>query len=45
MSTSPDDTQRELEQRALKNVRGLVDKIEAGERAEKRTQRDRKSVV
>lgn len=39
MSTSPDDTQRELEQRALRNVRGLVDKIEARDNAERRTQR------
>ena len=39
MSTSPHDAQRELEQRALRNVRGLVDKIEAGEHAERRTQR------
>lgn len=39
MSTSPDDAQRQLEQRALRNVRGLVEKIEAGEHAEKRTQR------
>jgi hypothetical protein len=39
MSASPDDAQRELEQRALRNVRGLVDKIEAGENAERRTQR------
>ncbi|MGZ5032601.1 MAG: hypothetical protein ACXWAC_05340 [Usitatibacter sp.] len=38
MSTSPDDAQRELERRALRNVRGLVDKIEAGESAERRTQ-------
>ena len=36
-----DDAQRELEQRALRNVRGLVDKIEnedqLGRRAQKRT--------
>ena len=28
-----DDAQRVLEQKALQNVRGLVDKIEAGDRA------------
>lgn len=39
MSGSHDDAQRELEQRALRNVRGLVDKIEAGESTERRTQR------
>jgi flagellar basal body-associated protein FliL len=29
MATNNDDAQRELEQKALRNVRGLVDKIEA----------------
>jgi hypothetical protein len=29
MATNDDDAQRELEQKALRNVRGLVDKIEA----------------
>ena len=38
MSTHSDDAQRELEQRALKNVRGLVDRIEASEVTERRTQ-------
>lgn len=39
MSTNSDETQRELERRALRNVRGLVDRIEASESAERRTQR------
>ena len=40
MSTlPPDDTQRELEQRALRNVRGLVDKMEDLEAHDSRTQR------
>ena len=33
------DTQRELEQRALRNVRGLVDKIEDYDAHDSRTQR------
>ena len=37
--TSPHDAQRELEQRALRNVRGLVDKVEGQEDAEKRAGR------
>ena len=38
--TSPDDeTQRELEQRALRNVRGLVDKVESQDQADKRSER------
>ena len=39
MSSHSDDAQRELERRALKNVRGLVDKMEASETADRRTQR------
>jgi hypothetical protein len=39
MSTPPDDTQRELEQRALRNVRGLVDKVENQDLADKRSER------
>lgn len=39
MSTPSNDAQRELEQRALRNVRGLVDKIEDAERLEGRAQR------
>lgn len=40
MSTGPqDETQRELEQRALRNVRGLVDKMEHLEAHDSRTQR------
>ncbi|HUL57026.1 MAG TPA: hypothetical protein VLT60_08505 [Usitatibacter sp.] len=34
-----DDIQRELEQRALRNVRGLVDRIEDQEALDKRTQK------
>ena len=33
-----DDAQRELEQRALRNVRGLVDRIEDDEKLSRRTQ-------
>ena len=32
MSTNGDDAQRDLEKKALRNVRGLVDKIEAEDR-------------
>jgi hypothetical protein len=32
----PDDAQRALEQRALRNVRSLVDKLETGERRDAR---------
>ena len=34
-----DDIQRELEQRALRNVRGLVDKIEDQDALDKRAQK------
>ena len=34
-----DDTRREMEQRALRNVRGLVDKIEHDDKADRRSQR------
>lgn len=36
---SADDAQRELEQRALRNVRGLVERIEEDDVADRRTQR------
>ena len=40
MSTpSSDEAQRELEQRALRNVRNLVDKIDAGEEHDARVQK------
>ena len=39
MNNSTDEAQRELEQRALRNVRNLVDKIDATEEADARTQR------
>ena len=35
----PHDAQRELEQRALRNVRGLVDKIEGIDRIDQRSQK------
>jgi type IV secretory pathway TrbD component len=38
-SPAPDDAQRELEQRALRNVRGLVDKMETIERVDQGAQR------
>jgi hypothetical protein len=34
-----DDAQREMEQRALRNVRGLVDKVENQDLADSRAQR------
>ena len=36
MSTPNDDAQRTLEQRALRNVRGLLDKMEDEERVDRR---------
>lgn len=39
MSTPGDDAQRDLEQRALRNVRALVDKIEATDERQKRSVR------
>ena len=40
MSERPsDDSQRELEKHALRNVRGLVDKMESIEEVDRRTQR------
>ncbi len=39
MSTPSDDAQRNLEQRALRNVRGLVDKVEEIDAADKRRER------
>ena len=35
----PDDAQRNLEQRALRNVRGLVEKMEGIDRIDQRSQR------
>lgn len=37
--TPPHDAQRELEQRALRNVRGLVDKIDSIEKIDHRSQK------
>ena len=41
MSSPPpgDDAQRDLEQRALRNVRGLVDKMETIEKMDRKTQK------
>jgi hypothetical protein len=39
MNAPSNDTQRELEQRALRNVRGLVDKVESQDLADKRSER------
>lgn len=39
MNMPTDDAQRELEQRALRNVRGLVDKVERQDMADKRSER------
>ena len=39
MTSSAHDTQRDLERRALRNVRGLVDKMESAEQGERHTQR------
>jgi hypothetical protein len=36
MSQPGDDAQRDLEQRALRNVRGLLDKLEDEERVDRR---------
>ena len=43
MSTQGEDAQRELEQRALRNVRGLVDKMESTDELDRRS--IRKTVV
>ena len=39
MNAPSDDAQRDLEQRALRNVRGLVDKVEGQDLADKRSER------
>ena len=39
MSQTGEDAQRDMEQRALRNVRGLLDKIEGQEQAERWTAR------
>ena len=39
MSSPSDEAQRELEQRALRNVRSLVDKIDASEEHDARVQK------
>ena len=39
MNMPSEDAQRELEQRALRNVRGLVDKVEDQDAADRRRER------
>lgn len=39
MSTPSDDAQRELERRALRNVRQLIDKLENTDEADEKTQK------
>ncbi len=39
MNSSREDAQRELEQRALRNVRNLVDRMEHDDQADRRTQK------
>ena len=39
MNLPPEDAQRDLEQRALRNVRGLVDKVENQDQADRRSER------
>lgn len=39
MSTPSDDAQRELERRALRNVRGLIDKMEQTDEVDARAQK------
>lgn len=39
MSTPTDEAQRELERRALRNVRGLVDRLEQSDEADSRAQK------
>lgn len=45
MSTPSDDAQRNLEQRALRNVRALVDKIETTEELEGRALRRQVAII
>ena len=45
MSTPGDDAQRNLEQKALRNVRALVDKIESTEELEGRALRRQVTVI
>ena len=39
MSAPTNDAQREMEQRALRNVRGLVDKVEGQDLADRKAER------
>ena len=45
MTGQTDDAQRQMEQRALRNVRGLVDKIEVGELEQRRAQRRTLAII
>jgi len=45
MSTPGDDAQRDLEQRALRNVRALVDKIEATDASQSKSVRWQAAVI
>ena len=45
MSTPGDDAQRDMEQRALRNVRALVDKIETTDARESRSVRRHVAVI
>jgi len=45
MSTPPDDAQRSMEQKALRNVRALVDKIETTEELDRKALRRQLTVI
>jgi hypothetical protein len=45
MSTPPDDAQRTMEQKALRNVRALVDKIENTEELDRKSVRKHLTVI
>ena len=45
MSTPPDDAQRSMEQKALRNVRALVDKIETNEELEGKAVRKQLAII
>ena len=45
MTASTEEAQRELERRALRNVRGLVDRMEGAEARERRMQRRLLAVI
>jgi hypothetical protein len=45
MSTPPDDAQRTMEQKALRNVRALVDKIDTTEELDRKALRKQLTVI